>query len=139
MTSSCWSCLGWDPRSGSVARWSWSWTSCPSMASETTVGLGNGTFWTTWHWDPRSGSVARFVQNSLAGQIMLEKRAFSTENQHFLMFFLTFFDFGRAWLMQSWSEPRKPRVEVDSGRWEKLRCHRIDELFKPNWPPETRK
>ena len=37
------------------------------------------------------------------------------------------------------SEPRTTRVEVDFGRWEKLTCHRIDELFKPNWPPETRK
>ena len=37
------------------------------------------------------------------------------------------------------SEPRKPRVEVDFGLREKFTCHRIDELFKQNWPPEAQK
>ena len=46
----------------------------------------------------------------------------------FLWFFLGF-------LGHAWTRPEGNRAGPEFGRRGKLTCHRIDELFKPNWPP----
>ena len=46
---------------------------------------------------------------------------------------------GSPWdfLAMAWTRPVQNWAEAQFGRRGKLRCHRIDELLKPNWPPRT--
>ena len=75
---------------------------------------------------------------SLAGQFMLEKRTFSTENHDFLGNFCDFLENSLiflGFLGHAWTRPEKNWPEPKFGRRGKLTCHRIDELLKPNWVP----
>ena len=63
-------------------------------ASGKPVGLGNGTFWAGWL---GGRHIHLNVHFPLAGQFRLEKRAFSTENQHFPWFFGLFLTSDEAW------------------------------------------
>ena len=82
--------LHWDPRSGSVAR----------LGGPRGSQLGSGmAFFGTWVGEPRASQLGwvylGLSMNSLTGRFMLEKRTFSTENEHFL---------GNSWdfLENSW-------------------------------------
>ena len=127
--------LHWDPRSGSVARFlglgkaslAWEWHFLDS--------------WPCLHWDPRSGSVARIVHKIPDGPIYAGKTMIFDWKPgfpwKFLGFSSNFSDFlGHALEILRWTL-QKTGCEVDFGRRGKLTCHRIDELFKQNWPPET--
>ena len=113
MTSSCLIglVLHWGPRRGPLP---------DSWASERPVGLGNGTF---WDWSGVAGPAI-----SWRCPFFIGKNGISGVESIIILGFFAFFDFGRAW-------PEQKGFEVDFGRRGQLTSHRIDKLFKPNWPP----
>ena len=83
------------------------------------------------------GSVARIVHEIPDGPIYAGKTTFLESKRQLSSVFWTFLGFPWTCLGNSKLDPPKNGCEVDFGRRGKLTCHRIDELFKPNWPPET--
>ena len=123
MTSSC-AIRGWDPRSGSVARF---------------LGLGKASWAWEWHilgwlgWV--AGHLLEIVHKIPDGPIYVGKTTFLESKPQLSPVFCTFL--GSPWICLGISkmDPPKKGCEVNFGRRGKLTCHRIDELFKPNWVP----
>ena len=98
---------------------------------ESQFGLGMAFFGTprTCLGVPRAIHGPTWVSES---SIFGQKRPFLESRRQLSSVFWAFFELGTSLAepdpSQNWPEP-------ESGRRENTPCHRIDELFKPNWPP----
>ena len=68
------------------------------------------------------------------GPIYAQKTAFLESRRQLSSVFLDFFHFGRSHVKP---ELVKTGSGPQSGRRGNTPCHRIDRLFKPNWPPDS--
>ena len=113
------------------------------------VGLGNGTFW-GWVGRPAGGTCMayprqlgwKYLWPSLCvSPIFCTKTTILDSKPPFFPW--KFCDFIENSLISfeilgnSKMDPGQNGCEVDFGRRGNTPCHRIDELFKPNWPPRA--
>ena len=117
-----------------LGTWSWHWAPegvrCQMVVSMDLLaihGLGKLCFpWKCYFLDHMASMI------SLTGRFMPKKPAFWSRIDHYPRFFGHFLTSARAWPSLTLSKTGlKPNLVVGVP----LTCHRIDELFKPNWVP----